>query len=301
MLLRAAAFSLRGRLQASVVILGFALLSLFFPLVGLLSSASVALITLRHGAAEGLTVTGIASGIVAALGVALTGSLLAPLTYAVLMWLPAWAAAVVLRLSRSFGWATEAAGVLGVIAVVGVYVTVSDPAAMWAERFRQILEPLAAAGTAPDTTPLARLSEWFAPYLTGMIAAGSVLSLILSLVLARWWQARLFNPGGFASEFTALRLHPATHYFALVCGVAAMTLGGRFSESAGNVLLVLAVLFVVLGFAILHRVFAARPNQRFWLVGLYVLTLFVPQLLLPLAVLGLTDLWMDWRRRWVTR
>jgi mannose/fructose/N-acetylgalactosamine-specific phosphotransferase system component IIC len=61
------------------------------------------------------------------------------------------------------------------------------------------------------------------------------------------------------------------------------------------------VLFVVLGFAILHRVFAARPNQRFWLAGIYVLTLFVPQMLVPMALLGISDLWMDWRRRWLPR
>lgn len=300
MLLRAAAYALRGRIQAALVVLGFALLSAFFPLVGLLSSASLALVTLRSGSREGLAVTGLVTAVVGVAGVAMTGSIVTPLTYAALMWLPAWFAAIVLRLTRNFGWATEAAGLLGLLAVVAVYAVVADPAAMWAERFRLMLESLAAAGTTPDTTPLTRLGELFAPYLTGMIAAGSVLGLILSLVLARWWQARLFNPGGFAAEFTALQLHPATHYVAVMCGAGALWLGDRSAEFFANLLLVLAVLFVVLGFAILHRVFAARPNQRFWLVGIYVLTLFVPQMLVPMGVLGLTDLWMDWRRRWQT-
>lgn len=301
MLLRAAAYTLRGRYHASLVVLGFALLSLFFPLVGLLSSASVALVTLRKGGTEGMAVTGLVSVVVSVAGVALAGSLVTPLSYAALMWLPAWLGALVLRTTRSFGWATETAGVLGLVAVGLVYAWVADPAGMWAERFKQILEPLVAAGSAPDVTPFQRISEWFAPYLTGLIAAGSVFSLILSLALARWWQARLFNPGGFSAEFTALRLHPATHYFALLCGVAAIGLGARAAELFANLLLVLAVLFVVLGFSILHRVLAARPNQRFWLVGIYVLTLFVPQMLLPMALLGITDLWMDWRHRWLPR
>jgi hypothetical protein len=29
------------------------------------------------------------------------------------------------------------------------------------------------------------------------------------------------------------------------------------------------------------------------------LTLFVPQMLVPMALLGISDLWMDWRRRWL--
>ncbi|WP_139557492.1 YybS family protein [Methylotetracoccus oryzae] len=300
MLLRAAAYALRGRVQASVVVLGFALLSLFFPLVGLLSSASVALVTLRKGSSEGLAITGLVSSVVGVIGVALTGSVLTPLAYAGMMWVPAWLVAVVLRVARNFGWATEAAGALGLLAVGLVYALVDDPAAMWAERFRQILEPLTAAGSPPDAAPFTRLSEGFAPYLTGLIAAGSVLSLILSLVLARWWQARLFNPGGFGAEFTALRMHPVTHYLALVCAGAAVGLEGRVAELFANLLLILGVLFVILGFAILHRVFASRPGQRFWLVGIYVLALFVPQMLGPLALLGVTDLWMDWRRRWLT-
>jgi hypothetical protein len=89
MLLRAAAYALRGRVQAMVVVLGFALLSLFFPLVGLLSSASVALVTLRKGGSEGLTITGLVSTVVGVAGVSLTGSIITPLSYAALMWLPA--------------------------------------------------------------------------------------------------------------------------------------------------------------------------------------------------------------------
>jgi hypothetical protein len=292
---------LRGRTQAAVTILGFALLSLFFPLVGLLSSASVALVTLRKGTGEGLRVTGIVSAAVGVLGLALTGSILTPASYAALMWLPAWLAASVLRLTRSFGTAVETAGILGVLAVAFVYAWVADPSAMWTERFKQILEPLAAAGSGADVAQFERIGEWFSPYLTGLISAGSAFSLIISLALARWWQARLFNPGGFAVEFTELRLHAVTHYLGLFFAGAALAFSGRASEFFANLLLVLATLFVVLGLSIVHRVLAARPNHRFWLAGIYVLTLFVPQMLFPMALLGITDFWMNWRSRWASR
>jgi uncharacterized protein YybS (DUF2232 family) len=97
----------------------------------------------------------------------------------------------------------------------------------------------------------------------------------------------------------ALRLHPATHYLGLLCAGAAIGFSDRAAEFFANLLLVLSVLFVVLGLSILHRVLAARPNHRFWLAGIYVLMMFVPQMLLPMALLGITDIWMDWRSRWL--
>ena len=63
-----ASFTMRGRSQAVLVAAVCALLSLIVPLVGLISSAAVALVTLRQGAVEGLIVgafAGLASGLLA--------------------------------------------------------------------------------------------------------------------------------------------------------------------------------------------------------------------------------------------
>jgi hypothetical protein len=51
-----AAYIMKGRLQAMTVAAALALLSLAFPPVSIVSSASVALVTLRRGGKEGLYV-----------------------------------------------------------------------------------------------------------------------------------------------------------------------------------------------------------------------------------------------------
>ena len=44
--------------------------------------------------------------------------------------------------------------------------------------------------------------------IAGMMGAGNAVAAVLCLLLARYWQAALYNPGGFGEEFQALR-YPA--------------------------------------------------------------------------------------------
>lgn len=284
-----------------LVVVLFAVLSLFLPLVGLLSTAAMALVALRRGWAESMRVLGGAAAVLSLAGTLMAGTIWAPLLYCALMWLPVWIVSLLLRGTRQIGWAMEFASLLGLLGVSIIYLLISDPSAMWQERFLELLAPLAQKASGGEMTQIQQLGAWFSPYLTGIVAAGSVSSVILGLILARWWQASLFNPGGFAEEFTHMKLHKGTHYFAVLCLVLALTGNAAASEYFWNLMIVLAVLFVVLGLSILHRLFAAKANRRFWLAGLYVMALLVPQTLLPVALLGVTDAWADWRERWVRR
>ena len=47
------------------------------------------------------------------------------------------------------------------------------------------------------------------PTLTGVMASSLQVTCLLCLMLARYWQASLYNPGGFGREFRSLRLAPA--------------------------------------------------------------------------------------------
>ncbi len=54
------------------------------------------------------------------------------------------------------------------------------------------------------------VSRWYWPgptaQIAGMMGAGTAMSAVLCLLLARYWQAALYNPGGFGEEFQALAL-----------------------------------------------------------------------------------------------
>ncbi len=47
-----------------------------------------------------------------------------------------------------------------------------------------------------------------AAQIAGMLGAGTAIGSVLCLLLARYWQAALYNPGGFGQEFRALYYPP---------------------------------------------------------------------------------------------
>lgn len=290
-----AAFVMQGRLKAVISVAGLAALSLWLPLVSLFSSAALALVALRKGLSESAWVLGVSLLVLAALGTVLTGSVGFPLVYGLLMWLPVWLVALLLRFSSRLALVLEVALGMGVMGVLAVYLLVQDPMAMWREKLHRFIQPmLENAPPEVDRAMLEQNLEFYSHYMTGVVATGSVVGLILGLLLARWWQSVLYYPGGFRSEFLAVRIDAPAAYLGLASLALALFAEGLPAEIAWNVNLLFLVLFLVAGFAILHTLLSGK---KFWLVGFYIALFFIPFALLPVAVLGFSDVWMNWRRR----
>ncbi|GAB4352935.1 MAG: hypothetical protein Kow0060_03120 [Methylohalobius crimeensis] len=292
-----ATFIMRGRMQAIAVAATCLMLSLLLPPLSLLAAAVVALVSLRMGWREGLNT--LVAGALAAglLGAIVLGNFILPAGYGLMLWLPVWGAALVLRQGRDLGWTLEAVTLLGLLGVVFIYLVSSDPAAFWQERIQQVFGSLGVqAGLDPDQWKTR--VDTIARYMTGVMAAGMVSSLALSLLLGRWWQSLLFNPGGFRNEFLTMRLHKLSVYLVLGLAGAAVVSTGQGYEAVINLLVVLGVLYVVAGTAVLHAILAGR-GQKVLLAVLYVLMLFVPHVFAPIALVGFTDAWFDWRARFM--
>jgi hypothetical protein len=293
-----AAFIMAGRVQAVASVWLLGLLSWVMPFFSLLAAAAVALPTLRKGAAEGGIVTAGALVLLALAGGYWLGSLQNAAGYGLLLWVPAWLAAIVLRESGHLALALVGIAGLGMLAVLAVYGFFPDPPALWRDSLQSIIKPI--LDNAPDDLDTDRLTQGFmgfARYLTGIAAAGSALSLALSLFIARWWQAGLFNPGGFRGEFLALRLPVSAAYAGIgLIGMAAAT-GGKLSEVAWNLAFPCFAPFLLAGFSVLHALCAGNDARRFWLYGIYAALVFIPHALLPILLLGFSDPWVDWRQR----
>ena len=293
----AATYAMRGRYQALIAISAFAVLSLFLPPISLISSSLFALVVLRKGWNEGLWV--MAFGVLAlGLGATLfpTGNALQGLGYGLLLWLPVLPVAVVLRETRSLALALDAALALGLTVVAFVYALVSDPAALWRERMRifvQALEENAPDGF--DPAMFAKAMDVFSHYMTGAIVGGSVLSLVLGLLIARWLQALLYNPGGFRREFVELKLRPLTVYAGLVCVLVGLLVGGGVvAELAWNLMGIFLVIFTIAGFSIVHAVLGGKGV---WILIIYLALQLIPKwLITPIVLIGISDLWADWRK-----
>lgn len=277
-------FVMRGRLQATFAVVIAAAL----PLLFWVSAAAGSLVLLRRGLNDAL-------GIVA-------WALLPTLLWwhfgeprPLLVLFGTLVLALVLRASVSWTRVLLASVLLGVLygviidAVFGE--TVKRNAAELLELMPQMLGEAYQQMSADEK---ARVGNLLTPVLTGLMAALLQLLSLLSLLLGRYWQALLYNPGGFAREFRAVRL-PAPIAVALLVGI--FLLPGLGIELAMLTPLC-SVPLAFAGVALLHGLVAQQRLGRFWLVGLYVSLLLFMQLVYPLlVVLAVVDSLFDFRGR----
>lgn len=277
-------FVMRGRLQATFsVVIAAALPMLFW-----VSAAAGSLVLLRRGINDALGIV-----VWALLPTLLWWYFGEPRPLLVLF--GTLVLAVVLRASVSWTRVLLASVLLGVLygviidAVFGE--TVRRNAAELLELMPQMLGEAYQQMSADEQ---ARVGNLLTPVLTGLMAALLQLLSLLSLLLGRYWQALLYNPGGFAREFRAVRL-PAPIAVALLVGI--FLLPGLGIELAMLTPLC-SVPLAFAGVALLHGLVAQQRLGRFWLVGLYVSLLLFMQLVYPLlVVLAVVDSLFDFRGR----
>lgn len=290
-----AAYIMRGRLQATLATVAGALLSvLAMPLSAPLlwaSGAAVGLVALRHGPHEGLLVTVLATVAVGAVAWPLMGGPQLALAFALVVWLPVWLAALVLYRTVSLAAAVQMAALTAALFVVGVHLVLPDPAAWW----REMLAALQAQ-MGQDARPLFEQADQAARLMTGMLAAVMLMNIAAALLLARWWQARLYNPGGFREEFHGLRHGRAIALATLALAAVAGLVPGGLGAFAADLLWVAGLLFLLQGVAVLHALVGKRGLHVGWLVGLYAVLVFTfPMGAVVLALLGVGDTWLNFR------
>ncbi len=127
----------------------------------------------------------------------------------------------------------------------------------------------------------------------GFIGVGYMFLAIVLLILARWMQATVFNPGGFQKEFHQLRIGQK-----MALGLAGLMLLGSYQLLIPQnwvFYLILPLLFS--GIALVHAVVVNKKLSSLWLVAFYALLIVSPTVLLLIVLLALVDSWYDFRSR----
>jgi hypothetical protein len=181
-----AEFIMRGRWQALAV----AALGAGSLLFGWISAAAVALVTLRKGLSDGTWLT-----LWALLPAGLTAYMSGD-AGSILLLIGTLLLAIVLRVSVSLALAVSMTVVVGYLSGVMLLWLSGDFLHELAEVFDAVLTQLEGGFNAQDGSNVA-LSRPTATQLAGMLAAGNSGITVLSLLLGRYWQALLYNPGGF--------------------------------------------------------------------------------------------------------
>ncbi len=308
-----AAYIMRGRLQALLVASGLLPLALMLmPVswpVSFFSGAVVGLVTLVQGLREGLLILLGGSLIVLLLGQLVPGNPLAIVGFALLAWLPVWFLAMLLRQTVSLNISLLSGCLLGIVAVGGFFLITGDPATWWYQHFTiEVLPVLEKAGMVFDNRSRLEAELLKASHMmTGSLAALLLLGAIASLFIARRWQAGLYNPGGFQTEFHQLR-YGVTVALAALALLAASLLGpalmgrGVWSDLLVNMLSPVVVVFLFQGLAVGHALVKSWSLNSAWLVALYILLLVgLPYSPVLLALLGIVDNWLDLRTKFGRR
>ncbi len=290
-----ASFVMRGRSQAVMATSVLAMLSMVMPPLSLLSSASVALITLREGRNTGLQVIGLSLLACVVLSTIVLGSPAPAIGLALLLWFPMWVLGQVLREMRSLGFAIQSALLFGLMTIGYFYLQSGDPIADWQEIFASLANSFTEAGLY-KAVESQQLVDELARWMTGFFAASYVLQLVASLLLARWWQSLLYNPGGFQQEFHQLRLSKSLAYVGAVLAVVSLL------DASGDLLrylmVVLMAAYLVQGLAVAHGTVKLLGLNRAWLIGVYIMLVITgPQMMVLLSMLGLADIWMNFRAK----
>ena len=280
-----AEFIMRGRVQATLVVAGCAAL----PLLYWLGAAAGCLVLLRRGLKD-------------ALGVLALGLLPALIWWlqmgdprVLLVLLGSSSLALVLRASESWVRTLLVSVALGLVYSVMLGAAFRPQIEGLSQEIVKIL-PLALGDLYQQLSvdERARFASLIAPVLTGLIAALLQVVSVLSLILGRYWQALLYNPGGFGREFRSIRIPAGPAMLLLAC----MVVGPNFGPQMALLAPICSVPLVFAGLALIHGLAAQKRLAKFWLVGLYVTLLLFMQLIYPLlVVLAIVDSLIDFRGR----
>ena len=183
-----AAFIMAGPLQALCFVVLFALAGLFIPLIGLLSSAALALITLRLGWQKGLQTALPAGLILAVLSFVLQGSPLLSLLPSLAQWALVIFLASMLQLSSSWRQALTSIFAITIVGILLFRLIIGDADGFW----KGLMLPLTEMELIKQQfsgLDLATIIDAAAGLATGMAAMLFSLGLTLALMIGRHWQA----------------------------------------------------------------------------------------------------------------
>ncbi len=272
-----AEFIMRGRTQAvAVSVLGVG--SMLFVWV---SAATVALVTLRKGVGQGAVV--LLWTLLPALMIAVMGRDIGPAAAVI----GAAVAAAGLRYSASWAWALALASLSGLATAFFMSTLGSEQLAAIMEVLQRFVDQVQQqGGQAPVALPSATA-------VAGLIGLSNIGSVIVSLMLARWWQALLYNPGGFQQEMHSLRL-PQWLVLAL-SGVGLLLINAGDDYKLWSSMVTAPLL--VAGICLVHGTVAIKRINGNWLVLFYVALFFLAGMRTVLMVAAVLDSWLDFRGR----
>ena len=271
-------YLLKTRIHAVLTVSALTILSVFIsPLSYFISGAPMGLVALRKGNIVSLQVASGSLLLIALMAMTLSVQPGIPIAYMVSVWLPVILCASVLRRTQSQGLMVLCAGTTGILFTAYIHFVLEDIQEWWQAWFDSWKEYATSDQTAQQ---LDQVYQFISPLLSAFIASGFVISLITTLLLARWWQSALYNTGGFRKEFYSLRL-PRILVFPTLLGLFTLLLApDNTSILVRDGVILMLILYLYQGLSVIHGFFHTRAFSRLWLISMYGTFFVLPHVIL---------------------
>ena len=289
-----AGFIMAGRIQAAFFVVISTLVSLMLPPMIVFSSAAIALITLRKGWQQGIIYSLLATATLMVVSGFLKQDIGSGFFAGLVTWLPILLIASFLAITNSWSKTLQLILVITVIGVLLFHLLYPNAATFWIE-LMEPLKPLLKESYQFEDAKLDDSIKLASQWMTGTFAAAFATLTIISLMIARNWQAVLFNPGGFGEEFRQIRIgKQATIGLLVAMAIAVFTNNQMITE----LIMVALAIFMFQGLSLAHGLVKLRGMGVGWLIALYALMfILLIQMIVLLATLGVIDNYVDFRKK----
>ncbi len=263
------------------------LAQLLLPLA-VFSSAIVSLYLLRKGGQAGLWFALLTASVIYGLSVLIPGKPGLEFPVALMILPAAFICSWVLRASASQGLVVTAAGLFSAIMAIGIQIYSGDAVAFW-QAWLQVAVQGVKGATVSGFEDNGTLQ-----IMNGLMAMLFGTATLLSVLLARWMQSLVYNPGGFQSEFQQMRIPAKILLILLFAGIMFFVLQRNIML---DLLLIAAMMYCFQGLAIFHYTTRKKGYGSAYLLPPYLLLLLMPQFaVVGLACVGASDAFLNYRK-----
>lgn len=293
---RFGSFILRSQLHAGLLALLFALAPIFgLPFIGWLSIIIVGLVTLRKGALEGLLV--LMWSAVPALAMTFVATDIFLVSQVLFSGIVVWFFSLLLRAQLSWAQLLEIMAWIGIVLVLLAHGCFDNIYAWWGAKIQTLVAQYDSLGNgnAVSKSMSAEHIYYLTHIATGFFVSMISLNAVFNLLVARWWQASIFNPGGLKQEFLMIRLS----YRVALALLAVAILAFCNVTWSFDLLPVLLVVFFVAGFSLMNAWLVRFRNAWVWMLLFYVLLVLRFMFFgAAVMVVAIVDSIIDIRKRW---
>ena len=275
-------------LRPQNAVLGLAV-TLLLPAPQLTSGVIMVLLVLAQGTRLAVIEALIAAAVLLTVSLLFGVSIVSMTALIVGTWVPVLLLAMLLLGARSLTLTMQVSVIVTVVALLGFYVVVDDPAAFWQPYVLQMTE-LARQNNLQLNTEL-----FSAEVMTISAALAFWMLYVIGLLLGYALYKRLPRETGAFGQFRDLNFGRVIALTLALASVLAFLIDVAWLQ---NVAFVMFVMFWVQGLAIVHWLHGQGMLPLAALIAVYALLPFLQVLLMTaLAVFGYTDAWFDFRRR----